>query len=320
MAVKNAKSEDVTHSEFIPQTEPVYITEQVKSLTEKDLYSVIIQGILSRPLIRSQVSEVLSSVVVNTVDEKGNVVKDDEGKVCTHEEFKYPSDVIKAALTNAIVKSLVLEMNKKRTNSMLFTSLKGYICLCKSDTTEARVSGENFKECNNSEKPYIYADGIINGIKYTFVRFLLNNGVLDKDTVVSLKGIELANMVISSVGLIGFKNAIGSSNSNAGILTDKMKAFIREYVKSSNRSITRTIQALEADLKNKVEDRATDSEYLADIKEVARQLKDDMKAAKLIENTRSKSLIPNIEAELMVRFNRIVENPNKEENKTKEDN
>lgn len=317
MAVKNAKSEDVTRSEFVP-VESEFITEQVQNLTDKDLFSVVIQGILTRPLIRMQVSEVLSCVVANTKDEDGNVKTDSEGKVCTHEEFKYPNEVIRSALSNAIVKALVLEMNKHRTNSMVFTSLEGRICLCKADTTEKRNSGENFRRYNNSDKPFIHSDGIINGMKYTFVNFSLSNGVLDKDTVVGLRGIELANMIISSVGLIRIKNAIGSTTTNAGILTDKMKAYIREYKKSSNRSITRTIRDLEEDLKRKVEDRASDAEYLADIKEVAKQIKNDMKAEKLIENTRSKSLIPNIETELMVRFNRIVENPEKEE--TKEDN
>lgn len=321
MAVKNAKSEDVTRSEFVP-VESEFITEQVQNLTDKDLFSVVIQGILTRPLIRMQVSEVLSCVVVDTLDEHGKIVKDSEGKVCTHEEFKYPNEVITSALTNAIVKSLVLEMNKSRTNSMKFTSLLGRICLCKVDTLEERESGQNFRHCKLSDKPFIHSDGIINGIKYTFVNFSIDNGVLDKDTVVGLRGIELANMIISSVGIIKFKNAIGSSNTNAGLLTDKMKTFIKEYKKSSNRSITRTIKALEDDLKNKVQDRASDEDYLADIKEVARQIKIDMKNAKLVANTRSKSLIPNIEIALMERFDRVVMNPTKEEveEESEEDN
>lgn len=298
------KSFDVTQSEFFPEEGQVYPLEDLHGLTDNDLVSVISTGILTRPLIRDQVREVLKTRTVK--DEKTEVVK---------LEYVYDNSVIVSALSAAIKKVLLLECAKSIDSAIHFTTYRGRVCLTKEPTNEAD------KPFTMSDEKHICISGILNESRMKFLMFSVNNGKITKDDVSTLDGVRLAVMVIESVGLSVFRQMIVNESNLSSNLSDRMKAFIADFNPSEPRPIVLVMNELKADaakeelrLKNEKEGIAGDekdyermpkADYLADIKELAIHIKNEAKAQDIVTSTRSRMLIPNICFALMERFKRV---------------
>lgn len=277
-------SNDVSQSEFTENKSNVIPVSQLNNADDADLLTVVINGILSRPLIREQVNEVLAS----TSKQKGDKVV---------EVFQYPTSLIVTALSSAIKKVLILDMNKVKTNSMFFPSLNGKICLLKSSTDEKDTGFTKSKE------EHIYAGGVFAGNRYKFLDFSLTNGRLCKDTLTTLKGTKLAVMIIESVGITSFKIKLANAGNVTSTLDESCKDFIRDFTTETPRYVSLMISEMEEDKKRDKRELSKEA-YMSNIKELAYIIKDELKKSEKLTNTRSKTIIPSICFVLMERFGR----------------
>lgn len=284
MATKNV-SEDVTSSEFIPQPESL-TNADLRGLTNDDLLSVVVSGILSRPGIRGQVNEVLKT---KNVVEDNNIVP----------KFVYPHSVIMSALSAAIKKVLLLECLKRTESAIYFTTYRGRICLTKQPTNEDDTP------FTKSDEKHVCMTGVIAGSRLKFIRFNVKDGKLSKEDINNLDGIRLAVMIVESIGLTVFRQMIVSEANLSSNLSDKMKVFVNDFTATSPRPIVLILNELEADAKKADDKRMPREDYLADIHELAMHIKNEAKKAEIVTSTRSRMLVPNISFALMERFKRV---------------
>lgn len=280
------KSNDVSRSEYVPSDE-VFPLEDLHGLTDNDLVSVIMSGILSRPLIRSQVNEVL----------KTRSVTNDDG--CVKLEYVYSESVVLSALSAAIKKVLLLECAKATDSAIHFTTYRGRICLTKEPTNE------DDKPFTKSDEKHVCISGVIAKSRIKFIRFNIRDGKISKDDINTLDGIRLAVMVIESIGLSVFRQMIVSEANLSSNLSDEMKVFIRDFNPSAPRPIVLVLNELKADAEKADGKRMSKEDYLADIHELAIHIKNEAKAKEIVTSTRSRLLVPNICFALMERFKRV---------------
>ena len=280
------KSDDVTTSEHIPQTVEVYPLEDLHGLTDNDLLSVVTSGILTRPLIREQVNEVL----------KTKSVTNDDGSISL--VYVYDESVIMSALSAAIKKVLLLECSKATDSAIHFTTYRGRICLTKEPTNE---DDSPFTKSNDK---HVCISGVIAKSRMKFIKFNVNDGKISKDDINTLDGIRLSVMIVESVGLSVFRQMITSKANLSSNLSEEMKMFVRDFNPTTPRPIVLVFNELKADADKADDKRMSKEDYLADIHELAIHIKNEAKSQDIVTSTRSRMLVPNICFALMERFKR----------------
>lgn len=289
------KSNDVSASEFVP-TEEVKTSSDLNGLTDSDLLSTVVSGILSRPLIREQVNEVL----------RQKSVKNKNGDV--QEVFVHSESVILAALSSTIKKVLLLECMKKTDSCLRFTTYRGRICLSKVATNEPDSS------FTKSEDKHICITGVIAKSRLNFIPFNVKEGKLTKEDINTLDGIKLAVMVVEAVGLTVFRQQIVSESNLSSNLTEGMKAFINGFKPESPRPLVLIYDDLVKDKSKDDSEKMCKQDYLDSIHTLAVYIKNqaiqadkkvEEKDKKLVASTRSRMLIPNISFALMEKFGRV---------------
>ena len=280
------KSKDVTESEYVSLSEKVYPLEDLHGLTDNDLLSVVMSGILSRPLIRSQVNEVL----------RARSVTNEDGGIGF--EYEYSESVIMSALSAAIKKVLLLECSKSTDSAIHFTNYRGRICLTKEPTNE------DDKPFAKSDEKHVCISGVLAKSRIKFIRFNVKDGKISKDDINTLDGIRLAVMIVESIGLSVFRQMIVSEANLSSNLSEEMKVFVRDFTPTSPRPIVLVFNELKADAEKTDDQRMPKADYLADIHELAIHIKNEAKAKDIVTSTRSRLLVPNICFALMERFKR----------------
>lgn len=252
------------------------------------LVELAISAISKRPNYRAAFVESARKAHILQYDSEGKPVLNKKGEHDTKEDYVYSEALRVTTMSNVVVKAIVSALNDRQTNSIYVPSLCGKMCVFKEVTNEEDT---DFIRALPSS-PAIFSEGVESGVKYTFINFNLKDGKLTKEQLTGIQGYKLGSLIHDTIGFDRFYHMVLNSSNVVSTLSEELVKFIKEY-EPEDFGVIDVLDNLKA---SKYGDKRFDNA----ISYVAKQIKVDAKAAKVISigESRSKNLVTLIEFKL----------------------
>lgn len=231
----------------------------------------VVKAIAKRPPYKRMLTEALTEVVIDKLDENGKVVKDDNDKPVRVTVYKYSDNLQHVTLCNLIVKGMVSAMNDLNANKIIVPSLDGKAVVCK-NPIQAGITYEN-----------VYQTYEENGFSYAVIDFSVTNGCITKESLLGFDGYRFGDMVLSVIGKTQLKQLVVNASTTVTEMSEELVAFMDKYVPCDI-----TGQLIKSALASKS---LTGKDYTDAISQYGRMIKSDARKAEVITMAEHKSRV-----------------------------